>query len=725
VQGVQSPSCATAQTQGLVHETVDSGESVKSSFRRTPSAFPSGQKPESNFINMLVQKMPESLSTRFRAHPWLIGIVSAILVLIMIFDWSWLRRPLESYVTKKTQRTFTISDLDVKLGLNPTIVLEDLVFGNSEWGRPEPMITAKRLEFSLPLHELLERQILISRVTLTDARILMERLNDDRRNWVLSEPSDASRSRFRIGALSINNGHLEYFDYGLPFAVTVAASTFDPAAPDEEDADAKPRNLRYSARFKFAGKYRDATFSGNALTGEVLSFQESGIPFPLKANLVAGTTKIDVEGTVADVRNISGIDVDLHIAGQTMANLYPFLLLPLPASPPYDLRGHLVLKGNEFTLEKLRGQIGSTDVQGQAAYVRREPRPLLTADLHSNLTNLADLGPLVGVKTKESMGKPKTTQAETSTRAKAAAAERSRNVERILPAGSFEGSRLQAIDAEVTLETRKLKASTDLPFENLRAVLKLHDAILKLEPLELGFAGGSIISQVTLDARQPIIKASLQTDLRRLKLARLVPENPRLAKAGGTIGGKIDLRGSGNSIADMAAQSNGSLGAAIAGGRISNLLDALSGLNGGEALLVLARGDQDIAVRCGGAAFDVKAGKGTSSVFEVDTEQTQITGVGHFDFDQERLDLRIEPKPKKPGILSFRTPIRIQGSFRDPELTLEKAPLALRGVAVLALGLINPLAALIPLIETGSGVDSDCADVVMRVSDRAPANARQ
>ena len=624
-----------------------------------------------------------------------------MLVIILIFDWNWLRRPLESYVSEKTQRTFTISDLDVKLGLEPTIVLKDLVFGNAEWGRPEPMATAKKLEFSVSLRNLFEGKVLLPRVALTDAKILMERLKDDRKNWILSDPSDTAPSRFRIGALSVNNGQLEYVDYDIPFALTVDANTF-----------AKPENTRYSARFEFAGKYRDAKFAGNALTGEVISFQETGVPFPLKGHLVAGTTTLDVEGTVADAVNISGIDVDLHIAGLTMANLYPFLLLPLPASPPYDLRGHLILKGNKYTLEKLNGNIGETDVHGQAAYVVRKPRPMLTAELHSKLINLADLGPLVGVKTKASMGKPKTTQAETSTTTEAAAAERRQNVDRILPAGSFEGSRLQAIDAEVTLETKKLKAPTDLPFENMRAVLKLNDAVLKVEPLELGFAGGTIISQILLDARQPIIKASIQTDVRRLQLDRLLPENPKFAKAAGTVGGKIDLRGAGNSIADMAAKSDGKLSAVVADGRISNLLDALSGLHGGKALQVLMRGDQDIAVRCGGVAFDVKAGKGTASVFMVDTEQTQITGVGGFDFDQERLNMKIEPKPKKPGILSMRTPLRVSGSFRNPEIALEKGPLALRGGAALALALINPLAALIPLIETGPGVDTDCKDIL-------------
>ena len=101
---------------------------------------------------------------------------------------------------------------------------------------------------------------------------------------------------------------------------------------------------------------------------------------PLKGNLQAGTTRVRVEGTIADAADVSGIDTQLRIEGQTLANLYPFLLLPLPASPPYKLQGHLILKGDRYTVDDLAGQIGSTDVYGHAAYVDQKPGPLLTAE---------------------------------------------------------------------------------------------------------------------------------------------------------------------------------------------------------------------------------------------------------------------------------------------------------------------------------------------------------
>ena len=668
---------------------------------------------------ILRRMAPARSGNFFRVHPILGGMAVfavALLVVLLLFDWNWLRQPLESYISKKTNRTFEIADLDVKIGLTPTIRMQGLTFGNADWGEKQPMAAVKTLEFSVSLRDLFDGKVYVPRVALTEANLLFERLKDDRKNWILSDPSDTSPSRFRIGALSVDKGRLRYVDHGLPFELLVDANTFDPAVDEQvKNADARPKNNRYSTRYTFKGKYHDASFAGKALTGEVLSFQESGVMFPIWGSLVAGTTKLNVEGSIADAANISGIDVALQIEGQTMANLYPFLLLPLPASPPYNLRGNLKLKGHRYTMDNLAGKIGSTDVYGKAAYEEREPRPLLTAELHSQLMKISDLGPLVGVKTKEAIGKPRTTQAETNTKAAATVAEKARDADRMLPAGTFEGSRLKAIDAEVTLDAKKLEAPTSLPFESLRASLKLHDGFMKIDPLDFGFAGGAILGHVTLDARQPTLKSTVQADFRRLRLDRLFPENQSIAKAAGTLGAKFDVRGTGNSIADAAAKADGKLSAAISNGRISNLLDALSGLNGGKALRLLAGGDKDIAVRCGGVAFDIAKGQGTSTVLVVDTEQTQITGDGVFDLEHETFDLKIEPKPKKPGFLSLRTPVRLHGSFRNPEFALEKTPLAIRAGAVVALAVVNPLAALIPLIETGPGAETDCAEVLGQV----------
>jgi uncharacterized protein involved in outer membrane biogenesis len=281
--------------------------------------------------------------------------------------------------------------------------------------------------------------------------------------------------------------------------------------------------------------------------------------------------------------------------------------------------------------------------------------------------------------------------------------------ERLLPNGALEGGRIKAIDADAELSAKRVKAPESLDVSNLRVVLHLKDALLKLDPFDLDFAGGRVLSSIDIDARQPTLAARTNVRLQQLKLADLLPKSPRLARSEGLIDGRIMLSGTGNSVADIAAKSEGQVIASVSHGEISNLLDAAAGLNGGKVIALLAGGDKNIPVRCGATVFSVHQGQGRSTLLLVDTAQTRIEGAGGFDLAQEQFDVTIAPKPKRPGILSLRTPVRLHGSFRNPEFELDKKGLALRGGAALVLGAVAPLAALVPLIESGPGGDVDCS----------------
>jgi uncharacterized protein involved in outer membrane biogenesis len=677
----------------------------------------------------------------FRLRRWqtvLLGLLTPLVVICLLFDWDWLRHPLERYVTRTTHREFRISNLDVDLGWTPAIKMKDVVFGNAGWSsQASPMAQVQSLEFTVSLRDLLDHKILVPRVALSHADFLFEKAVDGRKNWLIQDSSQSTgASTFRISSISVNQGHLRYINHGEPMTVDIEANTFDPeVAPTVNHADAALHNTSYTTLYSFSGKYHEASFSGEALTGDVLSFQESGITFPIKGKLNAGTTRALVEGTIADVMNISAIDVQLQIKGSTLANLYPFLLLPLPASPPYEFRGHLVQKGDRYGIDDLSGKIGATDIRGSGDYLRREPRPLLTARLESTLLKLSDLGPIIGLETKETAAKAgvsvNPTQADTNTREQAQTKERQSGGDKVLPAGrlaamgdgilprgKFDGRRISAIDADVDFAAAKLDAPTALPLESMKFSFHLHDAVAKLTPLQFGFAGGNIVSNITIDARQEkLLHSTIDTDFRHIQVAKLFPAMPKLAKGAGELGAQIRLKGTGASIADAAGTANGSLAVAIANGQVSNLVDALAGLNGGKIIALMVGGDKDIAVRCGGAAFRVRDGIGKSQLFVVDTEQTRVDGTGTFNLKDEQFNFTVTPKPKKPGILSLRTPLNLYGSFRHPQYGLDRGKLVLRVGSALALGLISPFAAILPLIETGSGTDSDCAQILAPVQD--------
>jgi uncharacterized protein involved in outer membrane biogenesis len=112
-----------------------------------------------------------------------------------------------------------------------------------------------------------------------------------------------------------------------------------------------------------------------------------------------------------------------------------------------------------------------------------------------------------------------------------------------------------------------------------------------------------------------------------------------------------------------------------------------------------------------------------------DTEDVRIDGTGAVDLAAEQFELELRPQPKKPSVLSLRAPIHVNGSFRAARVAVSAGAL-LRGGAAVALAAVNPLAALLPLIETGQGEDSNCAEVLAAVApaleqaEGAPARAR-
>jgi hypothetical protein len=79
--------------------------------------------------------------------------------------------------------------------------------------------------------------------------------------------------------------------------------------------------------------------------------------------------------------------------------------------------------------------------------------------------------------------------------------------------------------------------------------------------------------------------------------------------------------------------------------------------------------------------------------------------------------------PKDFSPLALRTPVRIHGSFAKPSFSLEKGPLAARLGAAALLSLLNPLAAILPLIDTGNsdeakrGTDA-CRALSQRIAAR-------
>lgn len=628
----------------------------------------------------------------------LLGVlVVSIVAIASISNWNWLRDPLARQVETRTGRSLTIAgDLDVRLGWPRTrIHMADVTFANPPWAHEKNMFSARNVSFELAMPPLFRRAVVLETVELDRATVDLEQSTDGRKNWLLDRKQRDSRARVDINHLAVRDGRLTYRDPGRKTLLEARIATRETGG-DEGDLP---------LAFEVSGRYKGQRLEARGGGGSVLALRDNSLPYPLRVDGRIGSTAIAARGHITHLLKLSVVDLAIRLRGESLAHLYPLLGVVFPDTPRYATQGRLRHADTWWRYEKFSGKVGRSDIAGTLAVDTGGRRPKLTATLASDHLDLADLGPVVGA----------SSSASPAPAAPAAG---------VLPDTPFRVSRWDRMDADVRLKARSIKRAASLPITDLDTHLTMRDAVVTLDPLAFGVAGGTLAGKVTLDGRQQPIRARTDLKARKMSLVRLFPKAKLDKTSFGEFNGTLSLSGRGNSVADMLGSADGHVGLVLNGGEISRLMMETVSLHLIEMLQLKLTGDESIRIRCGIADFGVKQGVMDANALVLDTHIVRIDGAGEIDLGDEQFDLTVVPKTKKLSLVALRTPIHVEGSFRQPRVSLDKGRLALRGLGAIALGAVNPALALMPLIDTGSGKDSDCKGLIAdaRGAAKAPAH---
>ncbi|AMU14586.1 AsmA family protein [Burkholderia cenocepacia] len=488
---------------------------------------------------------------------------------------------------------------------------------------------------------------------------------------------------------------------------TAASGVSGAAAP------AKPSGPTYAFGLKVDGRYKNVPINGTGKVGGVLAIQDTSRPFPLQADVKAGDTRLAIVGTLTDPMHLAALDLRLWLQGTSMSHLYQLTGITLPDTPPYATEGRLI--GNfkphasTFRYENFNGRVGGSDLGGTLTWAQREPRPKLSGELVSNLLQFSDLAPVIGADTAASKAKRGDTTRQPP--------------DRVLPVATFRTERWSAIDADVKFTGRKLIKSPQLPITNLYTHILLQDGVLSLEPLQFGVAGGTLATNAHLDGSRTPLKGRFTLAARHLKLKQLFPTQKVMQTALGEINGDASLSATGNSPAALAATSTGEVKALITNGRISRLLMEAAGLNVANVVYEKLFGNRDVNINCAAIDFAATDGMLDPKVFALDTDDALINVDGPINLRDESLDLKIHPHTKGFRIFSLRSPLYAKGTFKNPKVGVDAGALALRAGAMVGLGLINPFAALIPLIAPSNNRDVPCSELFGQMKAKAAQQA--
>ncbi|HDR9035314.1 TPA: AsmA family protein [Burkholderia vietnamiensis] len=657
----------------------------------------------------------------------------------------------------------------------PSLSATQLEIGNPDWAQGQKFVTLDAAHFDLAILPLFAHQIVIPSIDVVNPAVDLERLADGRNTWTFQfkQSGQPSKWQVRLKSFAFAKGTIVYRDAITKADLTIAVDTLGKPIPlgdvlkQQEQtsraasaqrvgkrgaaqlsakanadaasgasgaaaasgasassasavvqasaassassaraasgatASAQSSGPTYAFGLKVDGRYKSVPVSGTGKVGGVLAVENATQPFPLQADVKAGDTRLAIVGTLTDPMHLAAIDLRLWLQGTSMSHLYQLTGITLPDTPPYATEGRLIgnfkQHASTFRYENFNGRVGGSDLGGTLVWAQREPRPKLSGELVSNLLQFSDLAPVVGADTAASKAKRGDTTRQPA--------------DRVLPVATFRTERWSAIDADVKFTGRKLIKSPQLPITDLYTHILLQDGVLSLEPLRFGVAGGTLATDARLDGSRTPLKGRFTLAARHLKLKQLFPTQKVMQTALGEINGDASLSATGNSPAALAATSTGEVKALVTDGRISRLLMEAAGLNVANVVYEKLFGNRDVNINCAAIDFVAKDGMLDPKVFALDTDDALINVDGPINLRDESIDLKIHPHTKGFRVFSLRSPLYAKGTFKNPKVGVDAGALALRAGAMVGLGLINPFAALIPLIAPSNNRDVPCSEL--------------
>jgi AsmA family protein len=672
-------------------------------------------------------------------HPKTRGVIialGAVVLLIVLFavffDWNHFRPELARIISEKTGRHTVIrGNLRVHLwSLEPSAEVDGLTMDNPPWAQHSVMFTADELTVSVSLRRLLRGQVVVPEIKVVRPAIDVERDAKGRASWEFgTEEGRAQKSAQpakipAIRRLLIESGAVRVTDgiRKLKLDGTLNASDVS-------------RQQSGGFELKCKGSLNDKPFRADLHGGPLVNLDPDH-PYQLTAHLTAADIKVDARTSFPKPFDMAQYSVKFEVSGNDLADVFYLTGLALPNTPPYRLSADVEHRGTLFHMDNLKGRLGSSDIEGTVEIETAGTRPKFIAKVRSDTLNIVDLAPTLGhpaapantlaAQTPPSARKRGRRGAAPPPAAPATAPDAPPPASQwLFPDADLQVNRVRGMDADVSYQARSVVAPK-MPMKEVRFHLLLNSGVLKLDPLSFVLDSGKFAGHIAIDAAKDVPESTIDMAIDDVDLSQFTSAKLKRPPLQGSLTGRLKIHGYGTSVHKLAASADGTVSVALPTGQMSEPLAELTGIDVVKGLgLLFSQKQPNVAIRCG--VIDFQAQKGAldaRSVF-IDTSNVLITGRGHIDLGDERLDLSLQGDPKKVRFFRLRSPITLHGTLRHPAVGVKAQNLVAQAGIAAALGtLLTPFAAALAFIDPGLAKNKDCSAVMAEVqadaSDQTP-----
>lgn len=648
--------------------------------------------------------------------------------------WPFLAGPLERNASQLLQRTVSLSADTPPGGTAPTplrvqflgglrLSAPQLWIAAPDWSAAPHLLQAHDVQLELRYGDLWRasrgKPLRIRLLQATSLDAVLQRRDDGRASWQLGAPAAPDRITAPplpvVETLLVPIGQLTVIDEPLDLALDARFSLVDGTAPAPPPGSASPAAPANRLQVSASGRFGEFPVQLEGASNGLLPWLTEGAPAaPLTLKASVGQALFEFKGTVGDRSPAGGLRGRYTLRGPSLAAVGDPFGVTLPTTAAFRTSGRLVQHPGQWQVLVDEATVGASQLTGAFTYTTGGRVPLLAGRLGGRRLLLADLAPAVGV----TPGAP--VRGGRLHKAK------------VLPDRPFDLAALRVMDANVlvTIAEVDLNHPRLVPLRPLRGHLQLTGGVLRLVDLDARTGQGRLRGDVLLDGRGDEALWQARLAWNGVQLEQWI-QQPRARHAppyiAGRLKGNADLTGQGRSTAGILASLSGQVHTDLRGGAVSHLAMEAGGLDLAESLGVWIQGDDALTVHCAVASLVAERGVFRPQLMVLDTDDSTVLVDGTLSLATETMDLRAVVTPKDFSLLALRAPLTVRGSFTAPVVGVDRGALARKAAAAVVLAFINPLAALIPLIDPGDAEEaaraaSGCQPLVQRAKAK-PAGA--
>lgn len=633
----------------------------------------------------------------------LIGLIFMAWLVLFVTKGRFLKHTFERIASHHTGRTVKVAG-DFNLYFDPfatKFLAEGLTISNPSWATKPNLFSAKLIDTRIDTFSFLfGNQSKVNFINLLNGDADLEWDKQHKQNtWTFGQTGGKPLQLPLIQRAQIAGTDVHYRDDRMQL---VADVHFEPI-------NAQNNTFANNIRFSGGGSMRGIPFS---LNGQQTSPNQllAGGQNQFQLHVSGARTQIDVAGTLPGATVIEGADLTVGVRGQNLRNLFDLVGVAVPETRAYRLNAHMMKQGEDYRFTRMTGTYGNSDLAGALTVtIPADPkqRLFLKADLTSRHVDIIDIGPFIGYE-------PNTLAAKGATAA-ATTQHAKDSVPRILPDAPLRIDALKTFDAKVDYRIATIKEPF-VPISNIVLGLDLDHSLLKLSPLNFDMAGGHLKSDISINARTPVVATDYDIRLSPTPIGKLLYKSG-VEDAGttGVITARVKMHGTGDSIRKSLASSTGRIAIILPKGSFWTKYIQLSEFDLGVFLqrLIQDKLKKPVDVNCGLIAFTVRDGIAAADPILIDTDKNVMTAKGGFSFKDESLSMAFRADAKKFSLFSGQSPVGIGGYFAQPKIQIITPQLLTRAGAGVALGVIaSPIAALIAFVDPGDAKSAACGPVL-------------